>query len=676
MKFKYYAIGAILALAACNEDEPETEATKQNSGFDLTALDSSAAPCTDFFQYTSGNWVKNNPIPETESRWGKFDELAEENRKRVREILNEYSGKDGLEKGSDGQLIGDFFYSGMDSAGIEAAGTSIIDPYMQKIDAIASMSELMALWAEYGMYNISTPFGLGVEADLMNSSVNALYMGPGGLGLPDRDYYLKTDSISEDVKAKYLDHLAKIFVLYGMEKAAAADQANRIYAIEYKLAEVHKSRVEKRNIPALYNPMTYAELKALAPAVDFDAYFNYYNLDFDKIIVSNPKFVAAFNEFYTQIPLEDWKAYFKWHTLDAAVNYLPYSFVAQNFEFYSKVLYGTEKMKPRWKRVQSSLHGLDEQLGHLYADKYFPEESKKRVEQMVEDLRSAYRVRIQNLNWMSDTTKIKALEKLEAFTYKIGYPNKWKDYSDLEINRESYLKNIISMSVYLNKENLAKLGKPVDRDEWGMGAHIVNAYYNPLNNEVVFPAGILQPPFFNPEADDALNYGAIGGVIGHEFTHGFDDQGSRFDPEGNMTNWWTAGDKARFTELTSRLSEQYSAYEAIPGVFVNGDLTLGENIADLGGLTLAYYAYKAHMGDKVAEPVDGFTPEQRIFLGWAQVWQSHAKDEQVRNQVTTNPHSPAKFRVVGPMSNLKEFSDAWGCSEGDGMVREDRIVIW
>jgi putative endopeptidase len=309
--------------------------------------------------------------------------------------------------------------------------------------------------------------------------------------------------------------------------------------------------------------------------------------------------------------------------------------------------------------------------------KYFSEESKEMVEQMVEDLRSAYRDRINGLTWMTDATKQKALEKLDAFTYKIGYPDKWKDYSDLDLNRESYLVNMMTLAKYKSQENLAKLGKPVDRDEWGMGAHIVNAYYNPLNNEVVFPAGILQPPFFDPKADAAINYGAIGGVIGHEFTHGFDDQGSQFDAQGNLNNWWTEEDRVQFEALTGALVAQYDAYEAIPGVFVQGKLTLGENIADLGGLTLAYHAYKKHMeGKDTPEPIDGFTAEQRVFLGWAQVWQSHSRDEQVRNQVMTDPHSPAHFRVVGPMSNMPEFKEAWGCGEGDPMVREEQIVIW
>lgn len=674
MKKFLYSIVILSVAYACAPTEKQTAPAK---AFALSSLDTTASPCSDFFQYSAGGWIAANPIPETENRWGKFDELAENNKKRIKGLLEEYASKADLPKGSDEQLIGDFFFSGMDSTGIEEAGIAPMQPYFDRVDAVTSIGELMALMAENDYYGISAPFGVYVSADLMNSSTNTLYMGQSGLGLPDRDYYLKTDSISLDLQNEYQAHLATMFTLLGFDRAMADAQALRIYAIERQIAENHKSRIEMRNVQGRYNPMSYAALKALAPAVPFDDYFNVLDLDFDTIIVTSPEYISALNELFSAISLEDWKAYYKWHVLDGAVAYLPNAFVARNFEFYGKKLGGTEKMQPRWKRVQGSLWGLSEQLGHLYVKKYFPEESKKMVEQMVEDLRSAYRDRIMGLAWMSDTTKQKALEKLESFTYKIGYPNKWKDYSDLEISRGSYLNNMMNLSRYKTIENFAKLGQPVDREEWGMGAHIVNAYYNPLNNEVVFPAGILQPPFFDPNADAAINYGAIGGVIGHEFTHGFDDQGSQFDAAGNLNNWWTNGDRKRFEQLTSALVAQYDNYEVIPGVFVQGQLTLGENIADLGGLTLAYYAYKKHMEGKPAEePIDGFTPEQRVFLGWAQVWQSHARDEQIRNQVTTDPHSPAHFRVVGPMSNMPEFKDAWGCAPGDGMVRENQIIIW
>jgi putative endopeptidase len=397
------------------------------------------------------------------------------------------------------------------------------------------------------------------------------------------------------------------------------------------------------------------------------------------LINSAPEFFSRFNEACAKSGLETWKQYYQWHVADAAATSLNDEFETLNFEFYSKILRGVPKMNPRWKRAQGAVGVLGDQLGHLYADRYFPEESKAQVEAMVEDLRAAFRDRINGLAWMSDTTKEKALAKLDAFTYKIGYPDKWEDISDLDLSRESYFANRKALSQYFTADNLSKLGEPVDKDEWGMGAHIVNAYYNPLNNEVVFPAGILQPPFYNPDADDAINYGAIGGVIGHEFSHGFDDQGSNYGPDGNLENWWSAGDKKRFDALTTKLADQYDAYEVLPGVNVNGRLTLGENIADLGGLTLAYHAYLKHRGDNEVAPIDGFTDTQRIFLGWAQVWQMHGRDEYLKNQVVTDPHSPGKFRVNGPMSNMPEFAEAFGGVCGDGGVAkaaEDQIIIW
>jgi putative endopeptidase len=673
MKYSMLTIGALFMAVACTDPAPEE--TETYAAFDLSALDTNVSPCTDFFDFSSGGWIAQNPIPETENRWGKFNVLRENNRKRIKGLLEEYAAKSDYEKGTDAQLIGDLFYSGMDSVGIEADGVSHIEPHMQRINALNSKDELLALMAEFSYYDISAPMGIYVSADLMNSGMNALYMSQSGLGLPDRDYYLKDDSVSVDIQEAYKKHLADIFSLYGMENAEA--MATRVYNVEYRLAEKQKSRIEMRDVNARYNPMTYDELKALSPNLNFDAFFNVYALDFDTIILSSPEYIAGLSTIVDEVMLDDWKAYYNWKVLNAASSYLPSDYVALDFAFYGKKLGGKEKMQPRWKRVQGSMWGLSEQLGHLYVQKYFSEESKEMVEQMVEDLRSAYRDRINGLTWMTDATKQKALEKLDAFTYKIGYPDKWKDYSDLDLNRDSYLLNAMNLAKYKTHENLAKLGKPVDRDEWGMGAHIVNAYYNPLNNEVVFPAGILQPPFFDPKADAAINYGAIGGVIGHEFTHGFDDQGSQFDAQGNLNNWWTEEDKMQFESLTNALADQYDAYEAIPGVFVQGKLTLGENIADLGGLTLAYYAYQKHMeGKDSPEPIDGFTADQRVFLGWAQVWQSHSRDEQVRNQVMTDPHSPAHFRVVGPMSNMPEFKEAWGCSEGDPMVRDEQIVIW
>ena len=481
------------------------------------------------------------------------------------------------------------------------------------------------------------------------------------------------------LQEKYRMHLSNMFELYGDDAAEAVRKSQAIYKLEESLAKHMMSRVDRRDPKNTYNKMSFSALNELTPSIDFNAYLLASNMSTDSVIVGQPDFYKGLEEVYNTTSLEDWKDYTSWRILSSAANYMPMAFVEERFDFYGRTLRGTKELKPRWKRTLSATNSLSEQLGHLFVEQYFSEESKSAVEQMVEDLRSAYKDRIMRLAWMSDATKEKALEKLTAFTYKIGYPNKWKDYSDLELSKESFLMNMQALSAYKTQENYAKLKEPVDKDAWFMGAHIVNAYYNPQNNEVVFPAGILQPPFYNPDADDAINYGGIGGVIGHEFTHGFDDQGSKYGADGNLENWWTEEDRERFDTLANRLIAQYDAYEPIEGVNVNGSLTIGENIADLGGLTLAYHAYlKSREGKPELEPVDGFTDKQRVFLGWAQVWQLHATDAFTRNQVNTDPHSPPKYRVNGPMANMPEFEEAFGCSHGGGVAKadEDKIIIW
>ena len=658
-----------LALAACTA----LKKAPKESAFNTDYLDTSVAPCEDFFQHTAGGWIAENPIPETETRWGRFNELIETNKIRLKAILEEVSSGS-YEKGTDEQLIGDLFASAMDSTARNEQGIAPLLPYLEEVAAVTSLEELFTLMGKNKFNGIGAPLSLYVGTDAKNSSAHALYAGQSGIGLPDRDYYLREDSASQVLQQQYRNHIAKVSALVGKEWDVDA-----IYDLEKAMAQAMKSRVEMRNSVARYNPMTLEQWQALAPNMPITAYVNAVGVSVDTLINSAPEFFSRFNEAFAEYGLETWKQYYQWHVADAAATSLNDEFETLNFEFYSKILRGVPKMNPRWKRAQGAVGVLGDQLGHLYADRYFPEESKAQVEAMVEDLRSAFRDRINGLAWMSDTTKEKALAKLDAFTYKIGYPDKWEDISDLDLSRESYFANRKALSQYFTADNISKLGKPVDKDEWGMGAHIVNAYYNPLNNEVVFPAGILQPPFFNPDADDAINYGAIGGVIGHEFSHGFDDQGSNYGPDGNLENWWSAGDKKRFDALTTKLADQYDAYEVLPGVNVNGRLTLGENIADLGGLTLAYHAYLKHRGDNEVAPIDGFTDTQRIFLGWAQVWQMHGRDEYLKNQVVTDPHSPGKFRVNGPMSNMPEFAEAFGGVCGDGGVvkaAEDQIIIW
>jgi len=666
MKRVIYALPLLAVACSAPQEAPKVE------GFNVAYLDTTVHACEDFFQHTAGGWISENPIPETETRWGRFNELIETNKHRLKSILEEVSAGS-YEKGSDEQLIGDLFASAMDSITRNETGIAPLLPYLEEVDVVNSKEALFTLMGKNKFNGIGAPLSLYVSTDAKNSSAHALYVGQSGIGLPDRDYYLRDDSASQVLQQQYRDHIGKVADLVGAEWDVDA-----IYRLEKAMAQAMKSRVEMRNSVARYNPMTLEAWQALAPDMPITAYVNAVGVSADTMINSAPEYFSRFNEACAKTDLDTWKDYYQWHVADASAGSLNDEFETLNFEFYSKILRGVPKMNPRWKRAQGAVGSLGDQLGHLYADRYFPEESKAQVEAMVEDLRSAFRDRINGLEWMSDTTKEKALAKLDAFTYKIGYPDKWEDVSDLDLSRESFFENQRTLSRYFTEDNLSKLDKPVDKSEWGMGAHIVNAYYNPLNNEVVFPAGILQPPFFNPDADDAINYGAIGGVIGHEFSHGFDDQGSNYGPDGNLENWWTAGDKKRFDALTTKLADQYDAYEVLPGVNVNGRLTLGENIADLGGLTLAYHAYLKHRGDQVVEPIDGFTDEQRIFLGWAQVWQMHGRDEYLKNQVVTDPHSPGKFRVNGPMSNMPEFAKAFGgvCENGVAKAPEDQIIIW
>ena len=666
MKRVIYALPLLAVACSAPQETPKVE------GFNVAYLDTTVHACEDFFQHTAGGWIAKNPIPETETRWGRFNELIETNKHRLKSILEEVSAGT-YEKGTDEQLIGDLFASAMDSITRNETGIAPLLPYLEEVDAVDSKEALFALMGKNKFNGIGAPLSMYVSTDAKNSSAHALYVGQSGLGLPDRDYYLREDSASQVLQQQYRDHIGKVAALVG-----AQWDVDAIYRLEKAMAQAMKSRVEMRNSVARYNPMTLEAWQALAPDMPITAYVNAVGVSADTMINSAPEYFSRFNEACAKTDLGTWKDYYQWHVADASAGSLNDEFETLNFEFYSKILRGVPKMNPRWKRAQGAVGSLGDQLGHLYADRYFPEESKAQVEAMVEDLRSAFRDRINGLEWMSDTTKEKALAKLDAFTYKIGYPDKWEDVSDLDLSRESFFENQRTLSRYFTEDNLSKLDKPVDKSEWGMGAHIVNAYYNPLNNEVVFPAGILQPPFFNPDADDAINYGAIGGVIGHEFSHGFDDQGSNYGPDGNLENWWTAGDKKRFDALTTKLADQYDAYEVLPGVNVNGRLTLGENIADLGGLTLAYHAYLKHRGDQVVEPIDGFTDEQRIFLGWAQVWQMHGRDEYLKNQVVTDPHSPGKFRVNGPMSNMPEFAKAFGgvCENGVAKAPEDQIIIW
>lgn len=674
---------SLIGLISCQQNvEPANMETEVQLalGFDQADIDETVSPCEDFFQYTAGNWMVNNPIPETESKWSSASELVETNNKNVRELLNEVMNESGFEKGSYQQLVADFYKSGMDSNAADAAGLKGLETVLTMVAGIKTLDDYLKVAAEFKILGISNPWSTYVGVDEKNSSVHLLQLSQSGLGLPDRDYYLKTDSSSLSLQVKYRIHLRKMLELSGYDLEKATSAAEGIYAFENRLAGAAMSRVDRRSAEKTYNKMGYSEIVELAPNLKLDQYFTARNLKFDTAVVNQPDYIKELNNIIANEKISVLRDYAQWSVLDAYANYLSSSFVNQNFDFFNKTMRGSKKLKPRWKRVLGSLNGgLGEPLGHMYVDRHFPASSKEKIKNMVEDLRAAYKLRIQGLDWMGEETKKKAIEKLEGFTYKIGYPDTWKTFDGLEIVADNYLQNVMALNQYGVSENLAKLDKEVDRTEWFMPAHIVNAYYNPSNNEVVFPAGILQPPFYNADAEAAINYGGIGGVIGHEFSHGFDDQGSKYNKEGNLDDWWTKDDSIRFAGKTTALAAQYSSYEPIKDVFVKGDLTLGENIADLGGLTLAYYAYKTSLENGRKEVViDGFTWQQRIFLGWAQVWQSNQTDAFLRNQVTTDPHSPAKYRVNGTVGNMDEFKNAWGCKDGDSMINSgtQQVKIW
>lgn len=663
-----------------NLDNVDFAQSAQN-GFDLNNLDTSAVPTENFFQFANGGWIDSHPVPSTESRWGTFDMLRDENQKRIKNIISDItSAETQFEKGSEKQLIADLYHSAMAVERIEKEGYNDVLKVYKEIDALSNVQDMIKLYADFSRSGIGKPFSYYVYIDKKNSSEYISYMGQSGLTLPDKDYYTVDKKRFTDIKEAYRTHLTNMYVLEGHKEGKAAQLADRILAVETKMAEVSMSRVERRDPEKTYNKMSYQETLERYPNLYLEQYFAAMGVTFDDIIISQPAYLDALNEMMTSVSLDDWKLYSKWKVLTGSASWLGEQMVKENFHFKSTVLRGVKEMRPRDERASRLINSvLGEPLGKIYVEQHFPKESKERIEGMIENLRAVYKERVNALDWMSDSTKMMANAKLDAFTYKIGYPDKWEDYSKVDITPESILSNLRNLNKFNTELMLAKLGKEVDKTEWGMSPQTVNAYYNPVFNEVVFPAGILQPPFFDPNADDAINYGAIGGVIGHEFTHGFDDSGARYDANGNLKNWWTPKDLLRFKKRADVVVNQFNDYEPLESVNVNGKLTLGENIADLGGMTLSFHAMQKQFEEQGRPAdVDGFTPEQRFFLGWAQVWAQNATPEFVKNQVTTDPHSPAKYRVNGPMSNMQEFRDTWMATADEAMVRTDSLQakIW
>jgi putative endopeptidase len=652
----------------------------QSTPLDPANLDRSVSACTDFYQFANGGWVKAHPVPAAFSRWGSFDELGENNQSNLLTILRSASATGNSQANDDLRKLGIFYSSCMDSAGAERAGAQSIAPQLARIAAIRNRAQLESEIARLHSQGVPVMFGFGAEQDAKNSASVIAAINQGGLSLPDRDYYLNSDKRYVDIRANYTDHVARMFQLLGENASQAAADAQKVVAIETALARPAMTRVQLRDPNATYHKMTPAELAQLAPGFNWPSLFTAEGRsDISAINVQNPGFVRSIDTLLTSAPLDDWKAYLRWKVAHAAAPSLSSAFVNEDFRF-AKTLSGAKEMLPREKRcARATDSGLRDALGQAYVAQYFTPAAKQRALEMVRNLESVFHDRLQTLGWMTDTTKIQATGKLAAFTNKIGYPDKWRDYSTLTIKPGHFLNNQIAIREYERRRTLAKIGQPVDRTEWGMTPPTVNAYYEASMNEIVFPAGILQPPFFDPKADDAVNYGGMGAVIGHEMTHGFDDEGSQYDAQGNLRNWWSASDLEKFKRGTGLVASQFDAYTVLDSVHVNGKLTLGENLADFGGLSISYAALEKALAEKGRPPlIDGFTPEQRFFLAWAQIWRQNITPEAQRVRINTDPHSPGRWRTNGPVSNMPQFAAAFGCKPGDPMVRPDSVrpVIW
>ena len=678
MRTKFYLPFIALALIAtsCNSKKEAT----QESGIRLTNLDQTINPRNDFYQYACGGWMKANPLTDEYSSFGSFDQLAENNRTQIKGLIEELAKKQS-QPGSITQKIGDLYNIAMDSAKLNADGVAPIKEYLDKLASIKDRNGLSQEIATMHRDGFGPFFGLYVGADDMNSSMNIAQLYQGGLSLGEREYYLDGDDHTKEIRTKFEEHVDKMFQLAGFTAEEAQKAAKNVMKVETRLAEASKSAVELRDPYANYNKITVAQLKKEVPSIDWDAYFTTIGLkDLQDVNVGQMDEIKTVADLLKKEDLDVLKAYLQWNVINTASSYLSDNFVAQNFDFYGRTLSGTKEMQPRWKRAVSAVNGvLGEAVGQMYPEKYFPAAAKERMIKLVGNLQKALGERIQGLEWMSEETKAKALEKLAAFHVKVGYPDKWRDYSNLEIKNDSYWANIIRSNHFDHDKMIAKAGKPVDKDEWLMTPQTVNAYYNPTTNEICFPAAILQYPFFDMNADDACNYGAIGVVIGHEMTHGFDDQGRQYDKDGNLKDWWTPEDAKNFKERAQVLVDYFGNIEVLPGLKANGELTLGENIADHGGLQVSFLALQKAMAENpLGKDEHGFTPEQRFFLSYANVWADNTRDEQIRLQTKSDPHSLGRWRVNAALPHISMWYDAFGVKEGDALYLpvEKRASIW
>ncbi len=681
MKFLHYfsTVALLAGIASCNNEKKADEMSGvRTSFFDVTAMDSSVKPGDDFFKYANGTWLKTAKIPDDQSGWGSFYTLFDENQKSLRSILEDAS-KGNPAKGTMEQKLGDYFASGMDTLAIDKLGSAPLKVMLAKIDALKDYKEFVALNAEADASNEgSTLMSLNVSNDEKNSSKNIAIYSQGGLSLPDKAYYTGTDSATVASRKALLNYAKKLFMLTGSDSVAAAKMATTLLALETEIAKSHRTPVELRDPQSNYNKMAVADLDKKEPNLAWSNHFTKIGVKTDSINVAQPGYYEALNKLLPSQPIDAWKTKFKFDYISGNATFLSSDFVKASFEF-NQNFSGAKKDRDRWKKMVGRVNNdAGDLLGQLYVKKYFTEAAKKRMAELVNNLQKAFEARIKSLDWMSDSTKQRSLVKLNAFVKKIGYPDKWKNYDDVNVDKSNFYANAKSFAVHNLKESLAKIGKPVDRMEWDMNAATVNAGYNPVNNDITFPAGILQFPFFDVNADDAINYGAIGMAIGHEMTHGFDDQGSQYDDKGNMQNWWTKDDAAKFKSKTGMVVKQYNAFTILDGLHVNGELTLGENIADIGGLAIAYDAFKMTKQGQDTTKIDGFTPDQRFFFGFAQVWREIRQPATMRVLINTDPHSPDMHRVNGVLMNFAPFYSAFNVKEGDKMYLkpEDRAKIW
>ena len=677
-----FVIPAIIGITTSNA---QNAPSKQEVGINVGNMDEKTRPNDDFFRFVNGSWLDKTEIPADKTSWGSFNELRQKTDKDALEILAEASKNPNYKSNTDQGKAINLYKTIMDTVGRNKQGLSPLKPYLAKINAVKNTKDLQALLIEMDPVGGIGFFGVGIGADAKNSNRNAISIGPGSVGLPDRDYYVSADKDSKEKREKYVLHVARMLQLLGEKPAKAKADADKILALETAMSKPRFDRVERRDRRKSYNPMAIADLQKLTPSINWKKYLKKIGLTkADSLIVSQPKYMTALETIFKENKVEDWKSYMRWTLLNRSSGRLSTSLETANWEFYGKTLTGAVKQRPRDESALQVINGATgEALGKLYVEKKFPAEAKVKAEKMIKNIFIAFENRINNLPWMSAETRVSAIAKLHKSQIKIGYPDKWKDYSALTLKSPeeggSYFENAKNLSVWRNKEDINKLYKPVDKTEWGMSPQTVNAYYNASYNEIVFPAAILQPPFYNYQADEAVNYGGIGAVIGHEISHGFDDSGSRYDADGNLKDWWTADDQKQFAALTGALADQYSALQPLPGTFVDGKFTLGENIGDLGGINAAYDGLQIYLKENGTPGlIDGYTAEQRFFISWATVWRTKMRDEAIKNLVKTDPHSPGMYRAYVPLQNVDSFYKAFDIKSGDGMYidSDKRVKIW